>query len=880
MIIKRIFWAAVIATLLPAALTAEDPESVITPRELVDKVEAAYNSMQSYKSEGTITADYDISQMQISMEIPFSMRLRKPDLYLVTWKMKVSMTQNNVPMPGTVQHGAVWSDGTQPYLYMGTMNAYYKSDTDVAALSTAAGASGGATFTIPPLFLRAFRERSAPFSRLQDSQIERIEEVAGEECYVLSGPSVISKRETYWISTADYMIRKYERSLELPEGGILRPGSSDARIEETLKSMGQEVTDENKEMIRELISRSGSIFGAGQQKGSVIEYHATVSSPELERADFRFDLPEGAVLKDSPFGRRPRRDGAPEADIHAMVRAGNVQKVIEVLEKHPELADKKNDLDETPLHRAVIEQQTEMLRVLLEHGADPDLRGGSEGQTPLHRAVSFGQRQMVTLLLQHGADPNIRDDFGAMPLLSIYEFETPEEWEEIVKKLLEHGADANMSDTFGRTFLHMIASAPPELVSIAKNIGKSLIESGAEINKDDYYGNTPLHHAAAYGTIPMIEFFLDQGSDPSVWNRHGRTPLRRALSAGYLEEPIDRVVDAFLAGMEGHEIFTAARHGETDVLREMLSRDEGLTSSKDPAGWTALHWAVWGGLPETVRLLLDSGADPNAVGAGHMRPIELAACRGHTDVARILLEHPSHYPLDYEPGSDGWSALHFAAHWGQEEIAKLLVKHNADLYARDIWSNTPLYQAVRMGRVKTVKVLIEAGADIDVEGLGYQHPLHVAARGNDPKLVSVLIKAGAEVDAKSRYSGESPFFGALAYGRENANVVAVLLEHGADPNAVNKHGARAFTWVRSPEVVQLCIEAGADVNAGDQYGTTALHHAVRREDKDVIRVLLDAGADVEKKKADGKTPLDLALETGNDEIIKLLQEAINDKPSK
>ena len=85
--------------------------------------------------------------MKMNTETSFSILLKKPNLYLISW------TQKNMPMAGMTQGGAVWSDGTQPYLYMGVMNAYSKMGSDEMALASATGISGGAANTIPSLFL-------------------------------------------------------------------------------------------------------------------------------------------------------------------------------------------------------------------------------------------------------------------------------------------------------------------------------------------------------------------------------------------------------------------------------------------------------------------------------------------------------------------------------------------------------------------------------------------------------------------------------------------------------------------------------------------------------------------------------------------------------
>ena len=267
-----------------------------SPNEILKTVAATYQAMKTYKAEGTITADIDAGGMKMKTETSFSILLKKPNRYLISW------TQKTMPMPGMVQSGAVWSDGTQPYLYMGIMNAYSKVGSDEIALGGATGISGGAAFTIPSLFMSAFKEQSAPFSRLKDPKIERTEKVGGEDCYLISGASTVSKKEAFWISKSTYLILKYRRSLERPEGGRQMCEMTDEQLEEAIKGMGQEVTEESKKKMREVMAKSRTMLKTVKMKGSSTELQANVSSPELNNSDFAFALPEGTVLKESLFG--------------------------------------------------------------------------------------------------------------------------------------------------------------------------------------------------------------------------------------------------------------------------------------------------------------------------------------------------------------------------------------------------------------------------------------------------------------------------------------------------------------------------------------------------------------------------------------------------
>lgn len=157
--------------------------------------------------------------------------------------------------------------------------------------------------TVPSLFLAdVFEQHGLSLSsRLKNPVIERIERLEGHDCYVVGGPSVISKKETFWISKEDHLIRKYERSLEPPEGGVQMPEMSDEDIENALGVLGQEVTEESKKNMKEMMDMSRQVLAERKIKGTLTEVYREVSSPELSQDDFEYTPPPNAVLKESLF---------------------------------------------------------------------------------------------------------------------------------------------------------------------------------------------------------------------------------------------------------------------------------------------------------------------------------------------------------------------------------------------------------------------------------------------------------------------------------------------------------------------------------------------------------------------------------------------------
>ena len=272
-----------------------DEAAVVEARKVLEDVAAAYKTLDTYKAEGTVKVDMETGSTKTSMETSFSILLKKPNLYRISWSQKNDRT----PL---VQSGAVWCDGTQPYLYLDAMQAYSKMKGDEMALGAATGVSGGAAMTIASRFLPVFKQPQTSHCGLIDPKIETTEKIDGEECYVISGSSLLSPKETFWISKSRQLILKCSRSLAPPEGGLKTPELTEKQFEEAIRGMGLAVTEENKKSMRERMAQSMKLLRTMKIRGTSTEVQRNISSPQLKKEDFAFTPPKDAVLKESLFG--------------------------------------------------------------------------------------------------------------------------------------------------------------------------------------------------------------------------------------------------------------------------------------------------------------------------------------------------------------------------------------------------------------------------------------------------------------------------------------------------------------------------------------------------------------------------------------------------
>jgi uncharacterized protein len=349
---------------------------------------------------------------------------------------------------------------------------------------------------------------------------------------------------------------------------------------------------------------------------------------------------------------------------------------------------------------------------------------------------------------------------------------------------------------------------------------------------------------------PPVAMFPIVVTQPLVRPDFNQSLLRQGLGRADVGQPSDRAMrDAYVkAAKEAAEkrlglwideaglAAVFARQGNWDRVIEML--DEGLSiEARDERGITALMYAA--GCPEfdikgradMVRLLLDRGADPNAVGDGGRRP------------------------------------LHFGIR--QIEVLQLLLDHGAKVDGTDISGSTVLHYAVGGGRwclpgladsyrPEAVRFLIKAGANVNLAAKDGCTPLQMAAGLHDGEIVKLLLANGAKPNVADK-KGWTPLMRAVNPGVAS---VRTLVEAGADVNyvapVIPKEDFRtALQWavhLRKYDVTEYLVANGADINAPAD-GTRPLVEAIYSNDVKMLRLLLDHGADVNFKDKGGQTPL-------------------------
>jgi hypothetical protein len=167
---------------------------------------------------------------------------------------------------------------------------------------------------------------------------------------------------------------------------------------------------------------------------------------------------------------------------------------------------------------------------------------------------------------------------------------------------------------------------------------------------------------------------------------------------------------------------------------------------------------------QSIRRLLDKGADVNQTDWESWTPLFTAARYGHEDIVQLLLKHNAAVDL---AENEGWTPLKTAARYGHEGIVQLLLKHNAAVDLADNKGWTPLLTAARYGHEGIVQLLLAHGAIIHHVDIDGWTSLHLAALGGHHRIIQLLRQHGAN------YSG-STFWGVTAKFSARKNILLNL----------------------------------------------------------------------------------------------------------
>jgi ankyrin repeat protein len=467
---------------------------------------------------------------------------------------------------------------------------------------------------------------------------------------------------------------------------------------------------------------------------------------------------------------------------------------------------------------------------LIQAGADP-LYTVSNGITLLHCAIFYNRLTILDILLS---------------------FDSCKDARFINTQITQPVSFGNSGRIFspGYSALHMACS-----LGYLECV-KKLVDNGADINliKDIY--TTPLVTALVYDEIAVADYLKSRGAVLPNADEDGFTLL---MNCGEPNSAHRKAIKNFLN-------FGASVH-------DRLKKDRNLKDICFYAGATPLHFMATEGSIEKVQLLLNAGADVNALDSHGCSPLMYALCYKKFDVAKELInagasvrnELTEETPFTTDNETVFYSqttALHIAALTGADtSLLQDLLDKGADLNAVDSQGFSVLYQAFFSGNLDGANYLIQCGAKVGCAD-NQNQPLIITALFKsrvDGKMVRLLHHLGANIHAES---GDcTPLICAIILKNESAAIQLIRL-------GVNIK--KRINQVICRDEDAFFTDNGEILFAA---GSTALHMAAGNGLLDVVKKLIKQDASIFGiTDSNGKTALDIAKEKNATEVVDYLNQ--------
>lgn len=552
--------------------------------------------------------------------------------------------------------------------------------------------------------------------------------------------------------------------------------------------------------------------------------------------------------------------------LHYAVIEGHLEMVKFLIDQGANVNSTSDD-GHTALHLAARSGNLDIVKYLLELGVDVNCEQ-ELGRTALHLAAEMGNLDTVKYLIVCGADVNSRSNDGYMALNLAAQTGN---WD-TVKYLTEHVEDVNSKDNSGRTALHSVAR-----VGIL-DLVRYLVEHGGDVNSKDSDDHTVLHSATRSGNLDTVKYLVERGANIKSRTSDGFTVLHLAILFGNLETVrylVERGVDINNGNTYGCTIlYLAAYSNNLDFIKYLVECGADV-NSRSNAGGTVLHSVAESDNFEAVKYLVENGADINSRDSYGRTILHLVADSVTTDIVKYLVERGADIN---SRDSDGYTILH--------SVARSKYLMDDDLCSEGIWKTR---QYVNFD---TIKYLVQCGADVNSKCNYGRTLLHLVVEatnsGNyrsknssrnlqgEPKFnlddTEYLVQRGVDINNKDSHDLMALHSTA---GSDNLNAVKYIVECGANINSKDNDGCTVLhlaTKSNNLDVVRYFVELGANINSKDSTGQTVLHSAVGLGNLNVVKYLTERGADINSKDNDGRTLLHAATKSGSLDVVKCLVE--------
>ncbi|KAF3120542.1 hypothetical protein TWF569_003110 [Orbilia oligospora] len=369
--------------------------------------------------------------------------------------------------------------------------------------------------------------------------------------------------------------------------------------------------------------------------------------------------------------------------------------------------------------------------------------------------------------------------------------------------------------------------------------GRTLNNYSDELNGEkDKDGQNALSWAAQNGNFDMTATLLEKDADKNISDDNDRTPLSYAAENGHhsIVEILSKGgSDSINLGAKHTgetALMLAAQNGHETIVELLLKVPYIRMGVRGRGGDTAFLRAIRGTHQRTALLLIDKGADVNAVNKKYETALQMAVRNGNPNLVELLLGKGADVNMKADRG---WTALKEAKKQGHLEIVQILISSGAD-------TEEAVEDAVETGQREMVKLLIENNADFNENyGAALGHAVEMQYRD----IVELLLQNNVDINANDRDALQ------MAASRGYREIIELLIQYNVDIKGDDGRTLQFAARSGHREIVELLIQNGADVN-GNHVGV--LHCAIERGHHEIVKLLTELkNAQASVQNSDGET---------------------------